>query len=272
LPVEVLSILPWQVRGAVADEFCRGQVFLAGDAAHVIPPVGAFGMNTGIADAHNLAWKLGHVVAGHAGPSLLETYETERLPVARTVLDQSLLRLADPSLHWQTGPEGRRRRAATGALNAPVIHLGYRYDSAAVLDASPSLASTEDVEQDLDAAPGSRLPHRWLSRDGERISTLDLVDYRFTLLAGPKGGRWLEAFMQVVERLGVPAAGHQLGDQLTDSAETARDMLGIEDSGAVLVRPDGFVAWRARTMGDGQLTQVLEQTLSALLALPRAGA
>lgn len=267
LPVEVVSVLPWQARGALAERFRSGRVFLAGDAAHVIPPVGAFGMNTGVADAHNLAWKLVHVLGGHAGPGLLDTYEAERLPVARTALRQSMLRLEDPSLHWGTGDEGRRRRAEAGALNAPVVHLGYRYDSAAVLDAVPELPSHEDVEQDLDGSPGSRLPHRWLTRAGERISTLDLVDSRFTLLAGPQGGPWLEALDKVAAPLGVPVDGHRIGGgaEVADPDSGWPAGAGIEESGAVLVRPDGFVGWRARSL-DGAPAELLEAALSALLA------
>ncbi|MFH8476226.1 FAD-dependent monooxygenase [Streptomyces sp. NPDC018000] len=276
VPVEVVSILPWQVRGAVADRFRAGRVFLAGDAAHVIPPVGAFGMNTGVADAHNLAWKLAHVLRGHAGDGLLDTYEAERLPVARTALEQSMLRLADPSLHWATGPEGARIRAAAGALNAPVVHLGYRYDSAAVLDADPRLPSPEDVALDLDGSPGSRLPHQWLDRDGERISALDLIDYRFALLAGPQGGAWMGAVGHAARGLGVPVDAHLIGE---GGSPTVRDGswfhegswfkdVGIDASGALLVRPDGFVGWRAHSLDalEDDPATVLEEALSRLLA------
>jgi len=275
VPVEVVSILPWQVHGAVARSFRAGRVFLAGDAAHVVPPVGAFGMNTGIADAHNLAWKLAHVLRGHADEALLETYEAERLPVARTALEQSMLRLADPALHWTTGPQGARARAAAGALNAPVVHLGYRYDSAAVLDPAPLLPSPEDVELDLDGAPGSRLPHQWIDRDGEPVSTLDLVDYRFTLLVGPQGGAWLDAAGRAAEYLAAPLDVHLIGDGEApadhDGSWIHKDSwfkgMGIEASGALLVRPDGFVAWRADSLDavTGDPATVLQESLGRLV-------
>ncbi|MFI0985742.1 FAD-dependent monooxygenase [Streptomyces exfoliatus] len=259
---EVVSILPWQVRGLVADRFRSGRVFLAGDAAHAIPPVGAFGMNTGVADAHNLAWKLAQVLHGTAHEALLDTYEAERLPVARSALEQSTLRLKDPSLHWATGPEGRARRAAAGALNAPVVHLGYRYASAAVLGAGAEPPSTEDVARNLDGAPGSRLPHRWLPGEEGVRSTLDLVDGRFTLLTGPTGTSWLDALDKAAASLGgVPADGHRIDD----GAWTAE--AGIRDSGALLVRPDGFVAWRAESLAPAP-EACLERVLSALLARP----
>ncbi|MEW1923545.1 FAD-dependent monooxygenase [Streptomyces sp. NPDC088360] len=267
---DVVSILPWQVRGLVADRFRCGRVFLAGDAAHVIPPVGAFGMNTGVADAHNLAWKLAHVLDGTAGEALLDTYEAERLPVARTALEQSMLRLEDPSLHWASGQEGRERRAGAGALNAPVVHLGYRYDSAAVLDAHPELPSGEDVERDLDGSPGSRLPHHWLPRGHGRVSTLDLIDHRFTLLTGARGQEWLDALGKAAARIGVPVDGHRVedGEGAADGTGTPwTTQVGIEDSGALLVRPDGFVAWRARSVDDAPALR-LGQALAALVARP----
>ncbi|MGW2302728.1 FAD-dependent monooxygenase [Streptomyces sp. NPDC001809] len=259
---EVLSILPWQVRGLIADRFRSGRVFLAGDAAHAIPPVGAFGMNTGVADAHNLAWKLAHVLHGTAHEALLDTYEAERLPVARSALEQSTLRLGDPSLHWATGPEGRERRAAAGALNAPVVHLGYRYASAAVLDAVAEPPSTEDLVRDLDGAPGSRLPHRWLPGEEGVRSTLDLVDGRFTLLTGPAGAPWLDALGKAAASLGdVAADGHRIDDGSWSA------WAGALDGGALLVRPDGFVAWRAEDL-DPEPEACLERVLSALLARP----
>ncbi|MGW4648522.1 FAD-dependent monooxygenase [Kitasatospora sp. NPDC004289] len=268
LPLEVVSILPWQVRGALADRFRDGRVFLAGDAAHVIPPVGAFGMNTGAADAHNLAWKLAHVLGGQAGEALLDSYEHERRPVAATALEQSMLRLEDPSLHWQTGEQGRRHRASAGAVNAPVIHLGYRYDSGAVIGPVAPLPSTEDVEPDLDGSPGSRLPHHWLAPGGRTRSTLDLVDYRFTLLAGPDGAAWPKAAAEVASRLGVPVDAH-LVEAAAESVPSWAAAVGIEDGGALLVRPDGFVGWRTRAPAADPEAE-LADVLTALLDRARA--
>lgn len=108
--------------------FHDGRVFLLGDAAHTVPPVGAFGLNTGMADAHNLAWKLAAVLSGGAHPALLDSYAAERRPVAALALEQSLLRLAEPRLHWDHGPEVTAARAAAGVVNAPVVHMGYRYE------------------------------------------------------------------------------------------------------------------------------------------------
>lgn len=165
--VSIRSVLEFRGRGQVADRLSVGRVFLVGDAAHAIPPLGAFGLNTGIADAHNLAWKLAHVLRGAAEPDLLETYHIERHPVALMTMRQAQLRISDPALHW--GQNMAEARRAVGAINAPVVHLGYRYGG------SP-LPSTEDITLDLDGAPGSRLPHLWVA-DG--VSTLDLVASRW---------------------------------------------------------------------------------------------
>ncbi|MQY08373.1 FAD-dependent monooxygenase [Actinomadura macrotermitis] len=241
LDVEVLSVLPWRVRGLLADRFQDGRVFLAGDAAHAVPPLGAFGMNTGVADAHNLAWKLAAVLDGRAGPALLTTYEAERRPVAALTLDQAMRRLPDPRLHWGSGPEVAAARAAAGVLNAPVVQLGYRYDSAAIIDPRPDLPSAEDVEPALDGSPGSRVPHVWLERDGRRVSTLDLLESRFTVLTGPAGDGWVQA----ARGLGAGLAAHRI---VHDTEGRWPHVAGLEADGALLVRPDGFVAWRSPAM------------------------
>jgi putative polyketide hydroxylase len=251
VPVEVLSALAWRPSGLVADRFREGRVFLVGDAAHTVPPLGAFGMNTGVSDAHNLAWKLAMVLDGRAGDGLLDTYQAERRPVAQTTLHQAMLRLADHGLHWNA--DYAAQRAAVGAFNAPVVHLGYRYDSTAVVGADPTLPSTEDVRLDLDGTPGSRLPHLPVLVDGVPSSTLDLVGPGFLLLAGPAGGQWCAAADEVAARTGLALRGRLVAGQgevidpgdVIDPQDRWCAQVGIGPAGALVVRPDGFVAWRA---------------------------
>ena len=249
LDVEVRSVLPWRPRSSLADRFTVGRVFLVGDAAHTVSPLGAFGLNTGVADAHNLAWKLAAVHHGEAGAGLLDTYAQEREPVAAATLDQAMRRRADPELHWGRGPEADAARAAAGVWAAPVVHLGQRYDSAAVIDPRPDLPSTVDLAAALDGSPGSRVPHAWI--DG--TSTLDLVASRWTLLVGTAGDRWLTAAADV----GLPA--HRVA------------VPWLPAEGALLVRPDAIVAMRVTAPVPDPapfLTDILDQVLARPVPVP----
>jgi 2-polyprenyl-6-methoxyphenol hydroxylase-like FAD-dependent oxidoreductase len=234
--VDVISMLPWASTARVAEKFRQGNVFLVGDAAHVVPPTGGFGLNTGIADGHNLAWKL---AAG--GDALLDTYELERKPVAQFTMEQSLIRGEHRELHWDLSPGRAAERAAVGMANMMVAIAGYRYDSPAVIDPEP-LPSMEVLA--LDGAPGSRIPHLWVAPE---TSTLDLVD-GFTLLTGTKADGWLAAAAEV----GIPA----------HAVPGWAEVTGIDENGAILVRPDGFVGWRS--VGDGTAAD-LRQSHTRLL-------
>ncbi|QDY06406.1 FAD-dependent oxidoreductase [Micromonospora sp. HM134] len=218
---EIISQLPWSSTAHVADVFRQGRYFLVGDAAHAVPPVGGFGLNMGIADGHNLAWKM---AAG--GDALLDTYEAERRPVALFSMRQSVIRSENHNLHWNNDPALAAERAAVGMAGIMIPVVGYRYDSAAVIDPEP-LTDMENLV--LDGAPGSRLPHIWLP-DGR--STVDLVN-GFTLLTGTAAGHWLDA----ASKLGITA----------HAVEGWAAAASIKEDGAVLIRPDGFVGWRTVT-------------------------
>ncbi|HVX29561.1 MAG TPA: FAD-dependent oxidoreductase [Nitrolancea sp.] len=262
VPVEILGILPWQVAGSLADRFRGGRVFLIGDAAHVVPPTGGYGMNTGIADAHNLAWKLALVLRGQADDALLSSYDAERRPAANFALEQSLLRLRNAELHFDRSRVAER--IERGIANPLVVHLGDRYVSRAIIDPNPERPSLEEIELDLDGSPGTRLPHAWVERQGERCSTLDLSDSRFTLFAGPAGDAWCAAAQCVAERRNLDFASYRLDHDFADPAGALRSALGIGESGALLVRPDGVIAWRSTESGHDPETivqRVLEQIL-----------
>lgn len=231
-PFEIISTLPWRAAIRLADRFRVGRAFLVGDAARTISPLGAFGLNTGLADGHNLAWKLAMVIAGQAGDPLLDTYHDERHAVAEMVVHQALVRWKNPDLHWDQNASAER--AAVGAWNAPLVTMGYRYDSSAIIDPVVELPSTEDIVRSLDGAPGSRLPHRWVEPG---VSTLDLNRSGFAVLAGPAGQAWRDAATVVGLRAVVL------------DAEIAAS-INLPEAGALLVRPDGFVAWRTAGVAD----------------------
>ncbi|WP_432277541.1 FAD-dependent oxidoreductase [Kitasatospora brasiliensis] len=244
LDVEVTGKAPWHAAERVADRYGAGRVFLAGDSAHEMSPTGAFGSNTGIQDAHNLAWKIAAVLCGWGGPRLLETYGQERRPVAKVTGERASARSAEHSHPGYAVVPGTGRQAGMLA-----VALGYRYPVGAVVGAD---GGGPVVPEQFESAgePGSRAPHQWLHRAGVKLSTLDLYEQSMVLLTGPEGGDWQAGARRAADRLAVPLDGYRVGDGAEDdlAPEPGVDFAalhGIGPRGAVLVRPDGFVAWRS---------------------------
>jgi 2-polyprenyl-6-methoxyphenol hydroxylase-like FAD-dependent oxidoreductase len=261
LEVEILSIARWTASAHVAERYRHGRIFLAGDAAHEMPPTGGFGLNTGVQDAHNLAWKLALVLNGAADAALLDTYHDERQPAGRAITEQSL----DNSLSM-----GRLGASATATarpeyLNEQGMIFGIQYASTAVLpDGTPAPVVANPVTDYVASArPGGRAPHVALSRNGQAISTIDLFGAGFVLLTGRGGGAWRRA----AEGLGrPPLAVFGVGEgQLEDKGDRWSSAYGVGADGAVLVRPDGHVAWRSPAMvadPPGTLAAALARILS----------
>ncbi|MFE1753265.1 FAD-dependent oxidoreductase [Streptomyces anandii] len=263
LEVKVLGAIPWEAAGRTATAFSSGRVFLVGDAAHVMPPSGAFGSNTGVQDAHNLAWKLAAVLRGEAGPGLLDSYDPERRPVCAATVEQAVLRSKDRPRLAEKEPA-----PANPAIHAdPEIWFGWRYRSAAVLP-GPGDPETEGVwVADPRGLPGTRAPHVVLTRDGREISALDLFTRTPVLLAGPDGAAWEKAGRAAAERAGLTLDVLRVGGDgaLGDPSGAWGPAYGVGAEGAVLVRPDGVVAWRSPTAA-GEPDAVLDDVLKALLA------
>ncbi|WP_432094043.1 FAD-dependent oxidoreductase [Streptomyces sp. bgisy100] len=246
LEVEITGKAPWHAAERVAERYHSGRVFLAGDSAHEMSPTGAFGSNTGIQDAHNLAWKLAAVLGGWAGRGLLDTYGEERQPVARATSARASARSAEHSHPGYAAAPGAGGGRQSGVLT---VALGYRYPRGAVLGVDPDLPVVPDRMQ-LTGDPGTRAPHLWLQRFGTRLSTLDLYERSFVLLSGVESTAWHSAAKRVADELGVPLESHrigstQAGDLATEDGADWAEPHGVTPGGAVLVRPDGFVAWRA---------------------------
>ncbi|AZG11658.1 2,4-dichlorophenol 6-monooxygenase [Pigmentiphaga sp. H8] len=300
LEIEIDNASVWYVNQAHAPVYSKGRVFCGGDAVHRHPPSSGLGSNTCMQDAFNLAWKLAFVLRGHAGAGLLASYSLERAPVGAQIVARAnqsrldygplnqcfrepgaadpvaagLARLASPDA------EGVARRAALAEalrlknyeFNAQGVELNQRYASAAVMAdpdaAEETWARDPQLHAQASTRPGAKLPHAWLvGGDGRRVSTLDVVGRgKFTLVTGLAGQAWKAAatemdlpFLRAVV-IGEPGA--------LDSYCTWQALREIEESGALLVRPDGIVAWR-RHSGEGldpaSAGAVLDTVLANLL-------
>ena len=201
IPVEIENVQRWSASAEYAERLQVGRVFVAGDAAHVMPPTGGFGGNVGVQDGYDLAWKLAHVLNGRADEALLATYDAERQPVGALTTEQAYTRYVlrlDPTL----GKED-----LMPVVEEATIELGYRHRSAAVLVGPDDDDAVWEDPREPSGRPGFRAPHLPVTVDGVERSTLDLFGRDFVVLAGSDGESWCAAGRAAGESLGVPAAG-----------------------------------------------------------------
>jgi 2-polyprenyl-6-methoxyphenol hydroxylase-like FAD-dependent oxidoreductase len=264
LDVQVINRSIWRLSRQVAANFRAGRVFLIGDAAHRFPPNGGFGMNSGIADAHNLAWKLRLVLSGLAGEGLLATYDVERRPIAESNADFSLgnqKRFLKTDEALRAGNKDQIEfwiRDTENHLHSSGQSLGFSYEEGAIIHDGTVRQPLHPRYYMPSDRPGSRFPHFWLDLARTR-SSLDWFDMEFVLVAGPQAVDWMQAAKEVGERTGVTIRIQQLDTP----HEHEGCALGLR--GAVLVRPDGHVAWRTAWLSSdpiAELGNVLQQLLS----------
>jgi putative polyketide hydroxylase len=260
VPITIENVMQWDATADTAERFQQGRIFLAGDAAHVMPPSGGFGGNTGVQDAHNIAWKLALVLKGAAGPELLSTYDLERRPAAAFTVEQAYSRYVTRSAPYLRSDD---LHAIQNDLN---IELGYCYHSSAVIPEGTDDGIPHENPRESKGKPGTRAPHVLLERNGERVSTLDLFGRNFALLAGPEGDAWRESARAAAKQLGIQLDICEIGkDGLADPAGVFSSAYDITRSGAVLVRPDGFVAWRSKD-ASGASPESLARVFTSLLS------
>lgn len=289
LRLQVKDVRAWRMQARIAQKLRVGNVFLAGDAAHPLPPTGGQGMNTAIGDVHNLCWKLALVLRGVAGEHILDSYEVERMPVIRFNVAQSVhnaRRMESAGLGgiMKTPDDfceddiSRMRDAIPGQRDHFEYHgqtLGYVYRSALVFDEGTAALPGDINTYDASAAPGARAPHCWLTlpEGGPTISTVDLFkDLRFTLLAGRDAQPWVQAFSRATSAAGIRSQAFVVGAHrdLLDHLGAFHDLYEISPRGAVLVRPDGHVAWRAKDAMP-HADRTMAQVIGAFASRPDEG-
>ncbi|MFF8022088.1 FAD-dependent monooxygenase [Streptomyces sp. NPDC007896] len=304
LKLEVVTYNKWTIEGVLAEHFRIGRVLFIGDAAHRHPPTTGLGLNSGIQDAHNLAWKLAAVLQGRASDALLDTYEIERRPVCafnvdwalstffnRRAVEDSIYATHPPARHENDGestaiaalladtPDGRMRRARLRdmfstqrqELQAHDVEIGFAYEAGALVPDGTECPPRDPMgfEHTPSTRPGHRLPHAWLDVDGRRVSTHDFLGRQgqFLLIANEKGKAWCDAASALQDRLPVEITAIRVGvDACIDAERRWLEVSGVGKSGAVLVRPDGMVAWRSQEM-DALPTERLTEVVRQILAI-----
>ncbi|KAF4965506.1 hypothetical protein FSARC_6686 [Fusarium sarcochroum] len=246
----------WDIGGRVADKFSSGRVFLAGDAAHALPPNrGGYGANTGIADGHNLAWKLAAVIRGESTPELLDTYDEERRPVADARHDQIFARE-----DYRRYAEDREWPGKGVEIQDDLaMELGYSYHSKGVIDSSDGSAIVKRPDE-WNGQPGTRAPH--VPLQGKTASTLDFFGKSWVVIS--KNKEWDRVVTAAAKIAGVETTFVQIGEEITERNKgDFGQLFGLDDGGASLVRPDGFIAWRSKGWpvdAKDDLVQALLQT------------
>ncbi len=301
IPVSIRQTSTWTVNDQYAVRYSKGRVFCMGDAVHRHPPTNGLGSNTSIQDAYNLCWKLALVLKGKANPVLLQTYDEERVPIGRQIVNRAnksiedygpifdalgLLSASGNVEQMLENIAGRKQATATAAeqreklrqaiahktyeYNTHGVELNQRYQSAAVVsDGTPEPEYKRDPELYYQATtwPGARLPHVWLGRGKQRISSLDLCGKgNFTLLTGIGGDEWIKAAGVLAGQLGIEIRAFVIGPgaDLEDLYGDWADARETEEAGCLLVRPDMHTGWR-HPAASGDVKSLLEGALMQIL-------
>ena len=301
LEAEITGTSLWGNNEMYATHLQSGRVFCAGDAVHRHPPSNGLGSNTSVQDSYNLAWKLAAVLKGQASPALLDSYSQERAPVAERIVkranrssrefvdffvalgiteakteEEMITRIEERKANT---PAGAAKRAAlvkamelkNYEFNAHGVDLGQSYQSSAVVSDGtprPEPARDPDLYYRASTVPGSHLPHAWVGDNRRKLAMMDLAPYtRFTLITGIAGEAWESAAGKVAAELGVDLGTVVIGPgrDVTDLYYDWAGLREVEESGALLVRPDKHIGWRAATLPDDP-ESALRDALKRILA------
>ena len=243
---DIITTGRWELAGRIAERYADGRIFLAGDAAHQLPPTrGGFGANTGIDDVWNLAWKLERVLGG-TDAKLLDTYHAERQPIGWLRHQQTFSR---PDYAGMV----KGGFAPEPLLGNAAMEFGQLNRSDAVIGAAPALPAAA-APQDWHGQPGTRAPHVWATKDGQRISSLDLFGRGYVALtANP-------AWIPVLRDLSITVFEAGTDILFPDDAPF-QQVFGVQDAGATLIRPDGVIAWRTNSAPEERALAALQTLL-----------
>jgi len=303
IPVTIEAMSTWTINQQYAAQNTRGRVFCMGDAVHRHTPMGGMGLNTSIQDSHNLCWKIAMVLKGQAAPKLLESYDAERTPIAKQLVERAFKSLSKlpplfqalglpPSpteadlqksremLKGTSSESAKMRSQFRKAMDDTIIAFGgghgvemnQRYVSGAVASDGTSVPEfTRDKEYFFQSSsrPGAHTPHCWLTKNQRRVSTLDLCGKgRFTILTGLSGSAWVDAAAKASAALKLDIQVHVIGpgQEYVDTYGDFERVSEIDESGALLIRPDNVVGWRAADASDANLNKLLS-ALQTILGL-----
>ncbi|WP_133139169.1 FAD-dependent monooxygenase [Legionella genomosp. 1] len=271
IQIKLINKAFWTMAALIAENYRKGRIILAGDAAHRLPPTGGLGMNTGVQDAHNLAWKLAAVIKGYGTTSLLDTYYEERAPIAQNNIAWStknamrFTRIFEAIYNEDYETMSAALEEQNEHLNQVGLDIGFRYESGAMIaeNSPPPSPNTSDYQPST--YPGSRAPHYPLEKNGVTISTLDLFDHHFVLLSADSNQEWYKAVSAINNKY--PIKSYRIGEkgELQDPQGDWLKVYELTQSGAVLVRPDGHIAWRTiekLTDPQNKLEQILNEILT----------
>ena len=250
IAIHVISKQFWQLGSQIANHFQAGRTFFAGDSMHQFSPTGGMGMNTGLLDADNLAWKLAYVIQKRAPQTLLETYQTEVRPIILKRMNWSLQNLLNivtmkQTLAQKTLTEDKVKlliETQRGHMNQSGLDLGAVYQSRGICPTQSPAPMIDDQHYHNLIYPGARFPHLPLKQGRKQISTLDLVGCDFTLICLSTS----RSLAQAIDFNKIPTKIIALGDQAAPKEAQPGNfamLMNHQQHCAAWVRPDGHIAW-----------------------------